>query len=58
MDEPHMAAPRRHRRIHPAWWVAAIAFIALLAAAGFHAAPWRPHDSAPYRREPTTEAAA
>ncbi|WP_167193038.1 MFS transporter [Brevibacterium pigmentatum] len=30
---------RRHRRIHPAWWVAAVAFIALLAAAGFRAAP-------------------
>lgn len=27
------------RRIHPAWWVAAVAFIALLAAAGFRAAP-------------------
>jgi len=25
--------------IHPAWWVAAVAFIALLAAAGFRAAP-------------------
>ncbi|MFH8252577.1 MFS transporter [Microbacterium sp. B2969] len=31
-------APRR-RRIHPAWWVAAVAFLALLAAAGFRAAP-------------------
>lgn len=30
-------APRR--RIHPAWGVAAVAFIALLAAAGFRAAP-------------------
>lgn len=30
---------RRHHRIHPAWWVAAVAFIALLAAAGFRAAP-------------------
>lgn len=27
------------RRIHPAWWVAAVAFLALLAAAGFRAAP-------------------
>ncbi|MET0302634.1 MAG: MFS transporter [Microbacteriaceae bacterium] len=27
------------RRIHPAWWVAAVAFVALLAAAGFRAAP-------------------
>lgn len=26
-------------RVHPAWWVAAVAFIALLAAAGFRAAP-------------------
>ena len=32
-------AQRRQRRIHPAWWVAAVAFIALLAAAGFRAAP-------------------
>ena len=30
---------QRQRRIHPAWWVAAVAFIALLAAAGFRAAP-------------------
>lgn len=27
------------RRVHPAWWVAAVAFLALLAAAGFRAAP-------------------
>jgi predicted MFS family arabinose efflux permease len=27
------------RRIHPAWWVAAVAFVALLGAAGFRAAP-------------------
>lgn len=27
------------RRVHPAWWVAAVAFVALLAAAGFRAAP-------------------
>ncbi|MGW8482712.1 MFS transporter [Microbacterium sp. NPDC055903] len=26
-------------RVHPAWWVAAVAFLALLAAAGFRAAP-------------------
>ena len=26
-------------RIHPAWWVAAVAFLALLGAAGFRAAP-------------------
>ncbi len=32
--------PSTHRRrIHPAWWVAAVAFLALLAAAGFRAAP-------------------
>lgn len=29
----------QHRRVHPAWWVAAVAFFALLAAAGFRAAP-------------------
>ncbi|GAB3597587.1 MFS transporter [Microbacterium tumbae] len=29
----------RTPRIHPAWWVAAVAFLALLAAAGFRAAP-------------------
>ena len=34
-----LTGQRRHRRIHPAWWVAAVAFIALLAAAGFRAAP-------------------
>jgi MFS family permease len=28
-----------HRRIHPAWWVAVVAFVALLGAAGFRAAP-------------------
>ena len=27
------------RRIHPAWWVALVAFVALLGAAGFRAAP-------------------
>lgn len=27
------------RRIHPAWWVAAVAFVALVGAAGFRAAP-------------------
>jgi MFS family permease len=31
-------APTRHR-VHPAWWVAAVAFVALLGAAGFRAAP-------------------
>ncbi|WP_345800406.1 MFS transporter [Microbacterium sp. AZCO] len=34
-----LPAPRRSRGIHPAWWVAAVAFVALLAAAGFRAAP-------------------
>lgn len=29
----------RRRRVHPAWWVAAVAFLALLGAAGFRAAP-------------------
>ncbi len=29
----------RRRRVHPAWWVAAVAFLALLASAGFRAAP-------------------
>jgi hypothetical protein len=27
------------RGIHPAWWVAVVAFVALLSAAGFRAAP-------------------
>lgn len=31
--------PSTRRRIHPAWWVAAVGFLALLAAAGFRAAP-------------------
>jgi len=30
---------RARARIHPAWWVAAVSFVALLAAAGFRAAP-------------------
>ncbi len=42
MSEPSIdgatKVDRRHR-IHPAWWVAAVAFLALLAAAGFRAAP-------------------
>ena len=29
----------RRPRVHPAWWVAAVAFLALLSAAGFRAAP-------------------
>ncbi|MBT8159113.1 MULTISPECIES: MFS transporter [Arthrobacter] len=31
--------PRRNRRLHPAWAVAAVAFLALVGAAGFRAAP-------------------
>lgn len=31
--------PRRNRRLHPAWIVAAVAFLALVGAAGFRAAP-------------------
>jgi len=34
-----MTHPSRRFRVHPAWWVAAVAFLALLAAAGFRAAP-------------------
>ncbi|MBF6140859.1 MFS transporter [Nocardia farcinica] len=33
-----VGAPRRPR-VHPAWWVAAVAFLALLGAAGFRGAP-------------------
>ncbi len=33
------AATRRHRRVHPAWIVAAVAFLTLVGAAGFRAAP-------------------
>ena len=35
--EPPQQTTRR--RVHPAWWVAAVTFVALLAAAGFRAAP-------------------
>jgi MFS family permease len=31
--------PRARRRIHPAWFVAAVVFVALMGAAGFRAAP-------------------
>jgi len=31
--------PRKRRRLHPAWTVAAVAFLALVGAAGFRAAP-------------------
>ncbi|WP_448640437.1 MFS transporter [Geodermatophilus sp. URMC 63] len=33
------AAPPRVRRIHPAWWVAAVTFLALVGAAAFRAVP-------------------
>ncbi|WP_052849608.1 MFS transporter [Streptomyces avicenniae] len=32
-------AARRPPRVHPAWWVAAVAFLVLIGAAGFRAAP-------------------
>ena len=31
--------PATARRIHPAWWVAAVTFLALVGAAGFRAVP-------------------
>ncbi len=34
-----VAAPPRSSRIHPAWWVAAVTFLALLGAAAFRAVP-------------------
>jgi MFS family permease len=37
LDRP-TAAPRTHR-IHPAWWVAAVTFLALVGAAAFRAVP-------------------
>ncbi len=36
---PRTTATPSPPRVHPAWWVAAVAFLALLAAAGFRAAP-------------------
>src|SRR5690606_1880193 len=36
---PAQRSDRRPVRIHPAWWVAAVAFLALFGAAGFRAAP-------------------
>ncbi|MGP4003581.1 MFS transporter [Streptomyces sp. 8N706] len=38
-EEPHHAPVRRRPRIHRAWWVAAVAFVALVGAAAFRAAP-------------------
>ncbi|MDI3331885.1 MAG: MFS transporter [Micrococcus sp.] len=32
-------SPTHRRRVHPAWWVAAVAFLALFGAAGFRGAP-------------------
>jgi MFS family permease len=32
-------APRRDRRVHPAWWAAAATFLALIGAAGFRSTP-------------------
>lgn len=41
LDAPSPALPptRRPARIHRAWWVAAVAFVALVGAAGFRATP-------------------
>jgi MFS family permease len=36
---PAHAPARRARRIHPAWWVAAVTFLALVGAAAFRAVP-------------------
>lgn len=36
---PDLTNTSRRRRVHPAWWVAGAAFVALLAAAGFRGAP-------------------
>ena len=34
-----LSAPARARRVHPAWWVAAVTFLALVGAAAFRAVP-------------------
>ena len=34
-----LSTPARTRRIHPAWWAAAVTFLALVGAAGFRAVP-------------------
>jgi len=39
LPAPAPPAPTRRRRIHPAWIVAAVSFIALIGAAGFRSAP-------------------
>ncbi|MGA4669122.1 MFS transporter [Propionibacteriaceae bacterium Y1923] len=36
---PPAEGTRARRRIHPAWWVAAVTFLALFGAAGFRGAP-------------------
>lgn len=38
-DRPEPPAPPRQPRIHRAWWVAAVAFVALLGAGSFRATP-------------------
>jgi predicted MFS family arabinose efflux permease len=39
MSSTQVSSPGRRRRLHPAWIVAAVAFLALLGAAGFRSAP-------------------
>src|SRR4029453_5843883 len=39
LRSPERARPPRQPRLHPGWWVAAVAFLALLGAAGFRGAP-------------------
>lgn len=39
MISQNVPPTRARRRIHPAWWVAGVGFLALLAAAGFRGAP-------------------
>ena len=36
---PVTSAPSTTHRIHPAWWVAAVTFLALVGAAAFRAVP-------------------
>lgn len=39
MRSAEIAKPAGRRRIHPAWWVAAVGFVAIIGAAGFRATP-------------------
>ncbi|GAA1875893.1 MFS transporter [Lapillicoccus jejuensis] len=39
MDPSRPSASARGHRVHPAWWVAAVVFLAIFGAAGFRAAP-------------------